>query len=138
MEMKRAAPRCVFRGGAELAYGSHPSVAPHAVAVHQNVCADTVHGRFWLFKTCSASHYPGLRYSPFAVVLKADFCIIYDLTFARAGGIQALTTIPIYPPPPSACSVMYFGMCCSRVLFLRQLHGPTATIVFCLVDVKYA
>ena len=50
-------PVCVARGGnltAELAYGNHPSVAPHAVAVHQKICADIVHGRALVFKLSSA------------------------------------------------------------------------------------
>ena len=44
-------PVCVARGGnltAELAYGNHPSVAPHAVAVRHSVCADVVHGLWCL------------------------------------------------------------------------------------------
>ena len=55
-------PVCVARGGnltAELACGNHPSVAPHAVAVHQKICADVGHGRALVFKLSSASDIPG-------------------------------------------------------------------------------
>ena len=65
-------PVCVARGGnlaAELAYGNHPSVAPHAVAVYQKICAGVGHGRALVFKLCSASDITGLRVSPLAVVL---------------------------------------------------------------------
>ena len=82
-------PVCVARGGnltAELAYGNHPSVAPRAVAVHQRICADVVHGRALVFILSSASDFPSLRVSPLAVVLKPKFRIIHYLTFARAGG----------------------------------------------------
>lgn len=37
---------CVARGGdltAELAYGNHTGVAPHAVVVHEIICANIVH-----------------------------------------------------------------------------------------------
>ena len=64
---------CVAQGGnftAELAYGNYPSVAPHAVAVHQNICADVVHGRALVFKLSFASDVRGLRVLPLAVVLK--------------------------------------------------------------------
>ena len=43
-------PVCVARGGnltAELAYGNHPNVAPHAVAVHQEIRAGVAHGGPW-------------------------------------------------------------------------------------------
>ena len=76
-------PVCVARRGnltAELAYGNHPSVAPHAVDVHQKICADVVHGRALVFKLSSASDIPGLRVSPLAVVLEPKFRIIHDLT----------------------------------------------------------
>ena len=51
--LELGSPVCVARGGsltAELAYGNHPSVAPHAVAVHQKICAGVVHGRALVFK----------------------------------------------------------------------------------------
>ena len=55
----------MLRGGgdltAEVAHGNHPSVAPHAVAVHRKICADVLHGRALVFKLSSASDIPGSR-----------------------------------------------------------------------------
>ena len=83
-------PVCVARRGnltAEAAYGNHPSVAPHAVAVQQiMICAYVVHGRSLVLESSSASDIPGLRVSSLAVVLGPKFRIIHDLTFARPGG----------------------------------------------------
>ena len=42
----------VARGGdlhAELAYGNHPSVASHELAIHKKVCSDVVNGRALVF-----------------------------------------------------------------------------------------
>ena len=106
---------CVARGGnltAELAYGNHLSVVPHAVAVHQTICADDVHGRDLVCKLSSASDIRGLRVSPLSVVLKPMFRIIHDLTFARAGGHSSVNDDTDFPLPPPASSVMCFGMCC--------------------------
>ena len=108
-------PMCVARGGnltAELAYGNHPSVAPNAVAVHQYICADIVHGRDLVFKLRSASDIRGSRVLPLAVVFKPTFRIIHDLTFARASGHSSVNDDTYFPPPPPASSVMCFGMCC--------------------------
>ena len=79
---------CVARGGsrtAELAYGNHPSVAAHAVAVHQTIYANVVHGRSLVFILRSAFDSRGLRVSTLAVVLKLKLRIIDNLTFARGG-----------------------------------------------------
>ena len=46
------APVGVTRGGdlhAELAYGNHPSVASHELAIHKKVCSDVVNGRALVF-----------------------------------------------------------------------------------------
>ena len=126
----------VARGGnltAELAYGNHPSVAPHAAAVHQNICADVVHGGALVFKLSSASDIPGLRVSLLAVVLKTKFPIIHDLTFARAGGHSSVNDDTDFPPPPPASSVMYFGMYCYGCCFcgsctVPQLESPFAAL----------
>ena len=87
-------PVCVARGGnltAELAYGYHTSVAPHAVVVHQNIYADVAHGRALVVELSCASGIRGLRASPLAVVLQPKFRIIHDLTFARAGNHSSVT-----------------------------------------------
>ena len=132
---------CFARGGnltAELAYGNHPSVAPPAVAVHQKICADVVHGRALVFKLRSASDIPGLRVSPLVIVLKPKFRIIHDLTFTRAGRHSSVNDDTDFSSAPSCELGHVFRNVLLRVWFLRQLHGPTARITLCFVDVKDA
>ena len=132
---------CVARGGnltAELAYGNHPSVAPHAVAFHQKVCADVVHDRALVFKLSSASDIRGLRVLPLVAVLKPKFRIIHDLTFARAGGHSSLNDDTDFSSAPFCELDHVLRDVLLQVLFLRQMHGPTARIVLCRVDVKDA
>ena len=134
-------PVCVARGGyptAEHAYANHPSVAPHAVVVHQNICADVVHGRALVFRLTSASDIRGLRVPSLAVVLKPKFCIIDDLTFARTGGHSSITNDTDLSSAPSCEPGHVLRDVLLRVLFLRQIHGPTAKIVLFHVDMKYA
>ena len=127
-------PLCVARGGnltAELAYGNHPSVAPHAIVVHQNICADVVHGRALVLG--SASDIRGSRVPPLAVVLKPKFRINHDLTLRARAATPSLTTIPIFPPPPPASSVMCFEMCCYGCCFggrstVPQLESSLAAL----------
>ena len=104
-------------GGAKLAYANHQNFAPDDVAVHQNICADVVHGRALAFKLCSACDIRGLRASPTAVVLKPKFHITRDLTFARAGGHSSVDEETDFPLPPPASSVMCFAMCCYGCCF---------------------
>ena len=134
-------PVCVARRGnltAELASGNHQSVAPHAGAVHQKIYADVVRGRALVFKLSSASDIPGLRVSPLSVVLKPKFRIIHDLTFARVGSHSSVNGDTDFSSAPSFELGHVFGKVLLRVLFLRQLHDPTARIVLCRVDVKDA
>ena len=137
----QGSPVCVARGGnltAELARGNHPSVAPHAVAVQQKICTDVVHGQALMFELTSASGVRGLRVSALAVVLKPKFFIIHDLTFARAGDRSSVNDDTDFSSSPS-CELGHVRQdVLLRVLFLRQKHAPTARIVFCPVDVKYA
>ena len=97
-----------------------------------------MHGRALVFKLSSASDIPGLRVSPLAVVLKPKFRIIHDLTFARAGGHSSVNDDTDFSSAPSCELGHVFRDVLLRVLFLRQLHGPTARIVLCRVDVKDA
>ena len=139
--LARGFPVCVAWGSnltAELAYGNQPSVAPHAVAVHQKIYADVVHGRVFVFKLSSASDIPGLRVSPLAVVRTPKFRIIHDLTFARAGGHSSVNDDTDFSSAASCELGHVFRDVLLRVLFLRQLHGPTARIALCRVDVKDA
>ena len=118
---------CVARAGnltAELAYGNHPSVAPHAVAAHQKDCADVVHGRALVFTLSSASDIRGLRVSPLAVVLKPKFRIIHDLTFARARvATPALTTIPIFLFPLPRAGSCASGCVVTGVVFAADARS---------------
>ena len=130
---------CVARGDnltAELAYGNHPSVAPHAVAVHQKICADVVHGRALVLKLSSASDIQGLRVSPWAVVLKPKFRTVHNLTVARAGGHSSVNDDTDFSSALSCELGDVLRDVLLRALFLRQMHGPTARIVLCRVDVK--
>ena len=74
---------------------------PHAVAVHENICADVEHGRALVFDLSSASGFRGLHVSPLAVVLQPEFRIIHDLTFARAGGHSGGNNDTELSSPPS-------------------------------------
>lgn len=82
-------PVGVARGGCsttELAYGNHPVVATHAVAIHHTICADVVHGRALVFDLQFASEIQGLCISSLSIVLEPKLRIIHDLTFALEGG----------------------------------------------------
>ena len=132
---------CVARGvnlAAEQKYGNHPSVAPHAVAVHQKICAVVVHGRALVFKSSSSSDIPGLRVSPLAVVLEPKFRILHDLTCARAGGHFSAVDDTDFCSAPSNELGHVLRDVLLRVSFLRQMHGPTARIAICRTDVKDA
>ena len=102
------------------------------------VCADIVPGRTLVFKLSSVSDIPGLRVSPLAVVINPKFRIIHDLTFARAGSRSSVNGDADFSSAPSCELGHVFKDVLLRVLFLRQLHGPTARIVLCRVDVKDA
>ena len=133
-------PVCVARGGnltADLAYGNHPVVAPHAVGVQQTICADVVHGRALVFKLGSACGIPGLRVSPLAVMLEPKLRIIHDLTFARAGDHSSVNDDTVLFSAPSCELGHVLRDVLLRLLFLRKLRGPTARIVLFRVDVKY-
>ena len=91
-----------------------------------------------MLKLCSASDIQCLRVSPFAVVLEPKIRIIHDITFARAGGHSSVDDETDFS---SALSCELGHVCRDvflRVLFLRQLHGPTATVVLCRADEKDA
>ena len=102
------------------------------------VCADIVPGRTLVFKLSSVSDIPGLRVSPLAVVINPKFRIIHDLTFARAGGHSRFNDDTDFPSARSCELGHVYRDVLLRVLFLRQLHGPTARTVLCRVDLKDA
>ena len=99
------APGGVARGGdlhAEIAYGNHPSVASHEVAIHKKkkeVCYDVVHGRTLVFDLLSAVDIVGLRESPLAVILEPKLRIVHDLSFASAGGRTSVNSCLLYTSP---------------------------------------
>ena len=120
-------PVCIAGGGnltAELADGNHPSVAARAVAVHQNLCADVVHGRGLVFDSNSASGIRSLRVPPLAVVLKPKFRISHDFTFAPAGGHISINEENEFSSPLPASSVMFSGMCCYRCCLCGRCTVP--------------
>ena len=89
------APVGVVRGGdlhAEPAYGNHPSVASHELAIHKKVCSDVVLGRALVFDLLSAVDIVGFRVSPLAVILEPKLRIIHDLSFASAGGRRSVNS----------------------------------------------
>ena len=100
--------------------------ASHAVDVHQKICADVVHGRALVFKLSSASDIRDSRVSPLAVVRKSKFRIIHDLTLARAGGDSSVNDDTDVSSAPSCELGHVVRDVLLQVLFLRQLHGPTA------------
>lgn len=74
-------PVYAVRGGCsigELAYGNHPSVAPHAVAINKSICAGVVRRRslVWLDFRCPQL---GLHVSPLAVRLQLNVQKIHDI-----------------------------------------------------------
>ena len=135
------APVGVARGGdltTELAYGNHPDVATHAVAIHQKICADVVHGRALVFDLRFATEILGLRISPMSVVLEPKLRIIHDLTFARAGDRTSVNGDTDFDSAPQCELGHVLREVLLRVLFLRQTHGSRARILLCRVDVKDA
>ena len=84
-------PVSVAGGGdltTELAYGNHPSSLSYDGAIHNKVCTDVACRGALVFCLGSAADIRGSRASPLAVVLKPKFCIVHDLTFARARACQ--------------------------------------------------
>ena len=71
-------------------------------------------------------------------MLEPKFRIIHDLTFARAGGHSSVNDDTDFSSAPSCELGHVLRDVLLRVLFLRQMHGPTAGIVLCRVDVKDA
>ena len=135
------APVGVARGGdlhAELAYGNHPSVASHELAIHKKVCSDVVHGRALVFDLLSAVDIVGLRVSPLAVILEPKLRIVHDLSFASAGGRTSVNSDTDFSSAPPCELGHVLREVLLRVLFLRQTHGRSARIVLCRVDVKEA
>ena len=137
------APGGVARGGdlhAEIAYGNHPSVASHEVAINKkkNVCYDVVHGRALVFDLLSAVDIVGLRVSALAVILEPKLRIVGDLSFASAGGRTSVNSDTGFSSAPPCELGHVLREVLLRLLFLRQTHGRSALIVLCRVDVKEA
>ena len=130
----------VTRGGdlhAELAYGNHPSVASHELAIHKKVCSDVVNGRALVFDSLSAV-IMGLRVSPLAVIPEPKLRIVHDLSFVSAGGRTSVNSDTDFSSAPPCELGHVLREVFLRVLFLRQTHGRSARIVLCRVDVKEA
>ena len=128
-ELAPGAPVGVSGGGdlaAEIAYGNHPGIAQHDVAIHKKICEDVVYGRALVIDLRFAGEFLGLRISPLSVVLEPKFRIIHDLTFARAGGrISVNGDTDFDPAPPSELGHVLREVLL-RVMFLRQTHGSSA------------
>ena len=134
-------PVCVARGGdlsSELAYGNHPSVAPHDAIVHDKVCTDVIHGRALVFDSRFASEILGLRVSPLAVVLEPKTRIIHDLTFVRDGDRTSVNDDTDFSSAPPCELRHVLRDVLLRALYFRQRHGSTARILLCRVDIKDA
>ena len=117
------APVSVARGGdftTDLAYGNHSVVAMRAVAIHQNRCADVVHGRAFVFDLRFAAEIEGLRISPLSVVLEPKLIIIHDLSFARETGRTSDNSDTDFDPaPPCKLGRVHRGVL-SRVLICNR------------------
>ena len=135
------APVGVSGGGdltAKIAYGNHPRIAQHDVAIHKQIFEDVVYGRALVFDLRFDSEILGLRISPLRVVLEPKFPIIHDLSFARAGGRTSINGDTDFDSaPPSELGHVVHDILL-RVMFLRQTHGSSARILLCRVDVKDA
>ena len=135
------APVAVSGGGdltAERAYGNHPGIAQHDVAIHKKVCEDVVYGRALVFDLRFPEAILSLRISPLSVVLEPKFRIFHNLTFARAGGrtsVNGDTDLDSAPPFELGHVLREVLL---PVMFLRQTHGSDARILLCRVDVKDA
>ena len=122
----------------EIAYGNHPGIAQHDVAIHKKICEDVVHGRALVFDLRFAGEILGLRISPLSVVLEPKFRVIHDLTFARAGGRTSVDGDTDFDSAPLSEFGHVLREILLRVMFLRQTHGSSARILLCSVDVKDA
>ena len=95
----------VSRGGdltAEIAYGNHPGIAQHDVAIHNKIFEDIVYGRALVLDLRFAGEISRLFISPLSVVLEPKFWIFHHLTFARAGDRTSVDDDPdLDSAPPS-------------------------------------
>ena len=135
------APVGVSGGGdltAELAYGNHPGIAQHDVAIHKKICEDVVYGRALVFNLHFAGEILGLRISPLSVVLEPKFRNIHDLAFARAGGLTSVNGDTDFDSAPPSELGHVLREVLPRVMVLRQTHGSNARILLCRMDVKDA
>ena len=132
-------PVCVARRGyltAQRAYGNYPSVAPHAVAVHRNLCSDVCTVGLWCLNYVRRLIFgvQVFRRWP-SCLIKPKFRIIHDLTFACAGGHSSVEEDADFSFAPSFELRHVLWDVLLRVLVLRQMHGSTDRIVSCRVDV---
>ena len=133
------APVGVSEGGeltAEIAYGNHPGIALHDVAIHKKICEDGVYGRALVFDLNFVGEFLGLRISPLSVVLELKFRIIHDLTFARAGGRTSVNGDTDFDSAPPSELGHVLRVVLLRVMFLKKTHGSSARMPLCRVDVK--
>ena len=129
------------RGGdwtTELAYGSHPVVATHTVAIHHTICADVEHGRAVVFDLRFADEIQGLRISPLSIVLEPKLRIIHDLTLAREGGRTKVNGDADFDSAPSCELSHVFRDVLLRVFCSRRTHGSRSRIPLCRAHPKYA
>ena len=116
------APVGVSGGGdltAEIAYGNHPGISQHDVAIHEKICEDVVYGRALVFDLHFAGKILGLCISPLSVVLEPKFRISHDITFARAGGRTSVSSDTDFDSAPPSELGHVLREVLLRVMFLR-------------------
>ena len=97
-----------------------------------------MYGRALVFDLRLAGEILRLRISPLSVILEPKFRIIHDRPFARAGGQTSVNGDTDFDSaPPSGLSHVLREVLL-RVMFLRQVHGSSARILLCRVDVRDA
>ena len=109
------APVGVSGGGdltAEIAYGNHPGIAKHDVAIHKKICKDVVYGRALVFDLRFAGEIWGFVFHRLASFSNPSFGL-FTISRLRARGVGPVLTvtrilIPRRRPSSATCSVRFY------------------------------
>ena len=99
--------------------------------------SDVLLGRAVVFDAELIREVQGVRVSPLGVVDEPKFRIIHDLTFT-AGTRSSVNGDTDFSQAPECLLGHVLTDILKRILYLRQMHGVTAEIMLCRIDVKEA
>ena len=93
------------------------------------MCAEASFERVLVFGSDSAAEIRGLRISPLAVVLKPKFCIVHDLTFARASEGTSMNNDTMFSSAPTRMLGSVLRDMPMRVLLVRRGYERSDSFV---------